>query len=189
MGIHGEVYFSVPIAGIYRLSAGENGRLDKVADQGCNGLEVDLDGEYLYVVRSSVQRYRIDINSRSLGEPETVLEFSKGEGGGDGCAFDAWGNFYSMQFRTGTIRVVDTRQKKLIAEIPVGVTPASNLTFGGPGNTELFVTAGTPKHSNCQVLKASLGITGFCGHAGATAYPTIRYLDERGDSEAVAVPR
>ena len=189
VGIHGEVYFSVPKEGIYRLTAGEAGRLDKVAAQGCNGLEVELAGTYLYVVRSSVQRYRIDIENSSLGKPETIFEFAKGEGGGDGCTFDAWGNLYSMRFRTGTIRVIDPRQRKLIAKIPTGVVPASNLTFGGPTNQELFVTAGAPKHNNCQVLKTSLGVTGFCGHVGATEYPVIRYLEERGDTTAFAAKR
>ncbi len=184
VGIHNEIYFSVPKAGIYRLTAGANGRLEKVADQGCNGLEVDPAGKFLYVVRSSVQRYAIDITKSVLGKPETVHKFPKGEGGGDGCTFDAFGNFYSMQFRTGTIRVISPRDKSLIAQVRVGVTPASNLTFGGRGNRELFVTAGSPKNKNCQVMRAKTGITGFSGHSGATTYPIVRYLDQRGDVEA-----
>lgn len=184
MGVHKEVYFSVPASGIYRLTAGKNGRLEKVCDQGCNGLDVDPEGEFLYVVRRNIQRYRVDINSATLGEPETVIEFDREEAGGDGCAFDAWGNFYCIRFRTGVIRGIDPREKKIIARISVGVAPASNLTFGGSGNTDLFVTAGSPKLKNCQVLKSNLGITGFCGHPGATDYPVIRFLKDRGDAEA-----
>lgn len=184
MGIHKEVYFSVPNAGIYRLTAGENGKLEKDSEQGCNGLEVDPAGKFLYVARSNVERYEIDITSSTLGKSETVFRFAKGQGGGDGCTFDAWGNFYSMRFKTGLIRVIDPRQKKMIAEIPVGVVPASNLTFGGPQNSELFVTAGAPKQQNCQVLKTNLGVTGFCGHVGATTYPVIRFLEQRGDTRA-----
>lgn len=184
VGVHNEIYFSVPKSGVYRLTAGENGRLVKVCDQGCNGLDVDPQGKFLYVVRRNIQRYRIDVHSSTLGEPETVFEFAQGEGGGDGCAFDAWGNFYCMHFRTGVVRVVDPVKKKLLGKIPVGVTPASNLTFGGADNNELFVTAGSPKHENCQVLKTKLGITGFCGHAGATNYRSIRILKERGDANA-----
>lgn len=186
IGVHGEIYFSVPKAGIYRLTSGIDGKLVRVCDQGCNGLEVDLAGQFLYVVRSHVQRYRLDINRETIGEPETVYEFAKGQGGGDGCTFDAWGNLYSMHFRTGTIRVIDPNEKKLLAEIPVGVVPATNLTFGGPKNTELFVTAGAPKTENCQVLKTSLGVTGFREHAGATKYPVVRFLEQQSDKEAFA---
>ncbi|MCG6156356.1 SMP-30/gluconolactonase/LRE family protein [Rubinisphaera margarita] len=189
VGIHGEVYFSVPKAGIFRLTAGDSGCLEQVTEQGCNGLEVDPVGKFVYVVRSNVQRYRIDIKSRSLGKPETVFEFPRGHGGGDGCTFDAWGNLYSIHFRTGTIRVIDPEERKLIAEIPVGVVPATNLTFGGPNNSDLFVTAGAPKHNNCQVVITNLGVTGFCGHVGATEYPVIRFLEQRGDTEAFANDR
>lgn len=183
VGIHQEVYFSVPKEGIYRLTPGPNGRLVRVSHQGCNGLDVNPDGKFLFVVRSSVQRYRIDIQSHSLGEPEDVFVFPKGQGGGDGCTFDAWGNLYTMHFRTGTIRVINPHEKTMIAQIPVGVVPATNLTFGGLDNRELFVTAGTPKNQNCQVLKAKLGVTGFCGHVGATVYPAISEQTERGNVE------
>jgi len=48
----------------------------------------------------------------------------------------------------------------------------------------MMVTAGSPKFKNCQILKANLGVTGFCGHVGDTQYPMIRTLDERGEAEA-----
>lgn len=186
VGIHGEIYMSVPKEGIYRLTAGTAGRLERVSEQGCNGLEVDPSGKFLYVVHHGIQRYSIDIKANTLGEAESVYEFVNGKSGGDGCAFDAWGNFYSMDFRTGTIRVFDPGLGRLIAEIPVGVVPASNLTFGGPDNAELFVTAGAPGKDNCQVVKATVGVTGFCGHVGATEYPVVRFLEQRADVEAFA---
>lgn len=177
IGIHQEIYFSVPKSGIYRLTAGTNGELRKVADRGCNGLEVDLAGQFLYVVRSAVERYKIDIESGTLGKPQVVYEFPKGQGGGDGCTFDAWGNLYSVHFRSGTIRVINPNAGKLIAKIPVGVVPASNLTFGGSKNSQLLVTAGSPKTHNCQILKSDLGVIGFCGHLGSTSYPEIGFLE------------
>ena len=188
MGKYGEIYFSVPREGVYRLGPGEDGRLEKVVEQGCNGLDVDPAGEFLYVVRQGVQRYRINSVDGVIGDVETLFEFPSGQGGGDGCAFDAWGNFYAMHFKTGVIRVVDPVQKALVAEISTGIVPASNLTFGGPRNTDLFVTAGAPKYGNCQVIKAELGITGFCGHTGSVEYPMLRYLEERADPKAFASP-
>lgn len=184
VGVDGEVYFSVPKSGIYRLTPGLDGELERVVKQGCNGLDVDPSGKFLYVVRGGVQRYPLHGVDHALGPAETVLELPKGEGGGDGCTFDAWGNFYSMHFKTGVIRVVDPDRRKLIATIPTGVAPASNLTFGGPRNTELFVTAGAPRLNNCQVMIAELDITGFCGHAGASDYRVVRFLDEKGNVAA-----
>ncbi|MEM1441590.1 MAG: SMP-30/gluconolactonase/LRE family protein, partial [Verrucomicrobiota bacterium] len=102
-----------------------------------------------------------------------------GEGGGDGCTFDMWGNFYTVRFKTGVIRVISPQERDLIAEIPTGVVPSSNLTFSGPRNSQLFVTAGAPKMENCQVLIADLDVVGFCGHVGATEYPMIRWLEEK----------
>ena len=185
IGVHDEIYFSVPASGIYRLTAGPAGRLQKVSSQGCNGLEVDPTGQYLYVAGREVQRYRIDIDADMLAQPETIYEFDKDQRGGDGCAFDAAGNFYTMLFRTGTIRVIDPQRRRLIAAVPVGVTPASNLAFGGPGGTTLLVTAGSPKQSNCQVLSAQTGIVGFPGHPGAVDYPAIRRLEVAVDLEAL----
>lgn len=181
IGKYQEIYFSVPSQGIYRVSPGEDGKVERVVKQGTNGLDVDPNGEFLYVFRKSVQRYRITDANAPLGKAETVFEFPAGEGGGDGCTFDAWGNVYTMKFSSGVIRVIDPNKGKLLAQIPTGVVPASNLTFGGPNNTDLFVTAGAPKHKNCQVLKAKTGITGFCGHVGAMKYPIIRFLDEKID--------
>ncbi len=185
IGIYDEIYFSVPASGIYRLTAGPAGRLQKVWNQGCNGLEVDPSGQYLYVAGRDVQRYRIDIDNDTLGPPETVVEFEKDQRGGDGCAFDAAGNFYTMLFRTGTIRVIDPLRRKLVAEVPVGVAPASNLAFGGPNATTLIVTAGSPKQSNCQVLSGQTDIVGFSGHPGAVDYPAIRRLQVAVNLEAL----
>jgi len=187
VGKYGEIYFSAPGKGIYRLTPGEDGQLELVTGKSANGLDVDPSGDWLYMAAGGVHRHRIHGPDQPLGEQKLVCRLPKGEGGGDGCTFDAWGNFYTMHFRTGKIRVVDPAKKKVIATIPTSVVPASNLTFGGARNTELFVTAGAPKHENCQVLKAELGIIGFCGHPGATDYLEIRILDEKADAEAFAV--
>lgn len=184
VGRYREVYFSIPSIGIFRVGPGKEGRFEKVVDQGCNGLEVDPAGEYLYTVRRSVDRYKISGAEEPLGEVESLFKMPQGMGGGDGCTFDAWGNLYTMKFGTGEIRVIDLDKKEIIATIPVGVAPATNMTFGGAGNRELFVTAGVPRVKNMQVLSAKLGVTGFCGHVGATEYPVVRVLDERVDPEA-----
>lgn len=176
MGIHGEVYFSAPQQGIYRLTHGKDGTLKKVSGRKANGLEVDPAGKFIYVAGTSVDRYPIQGLDQDLGKAEKIYQFEKGEGGGDGCTFDATGNFYTVRFRTGEIRVFSPAGE-LLAEIPTGVEPASNLTFGGPDNTKLLVTAGAPKFDNCQLLLADTEITGFPGHVGGVEYPVVRWLE------------
>ena len=187
VGIHGEVYFSAPSQGIYRLTPGADGKLEKVSDKNANGLEVDPGGKFIYVAGQAVERLKIRGLDQALGKAEKVYQFAKGKGGGDGCTFDAWGNFYTVRFKTGEIRVIDPAKKTLLAEIPTGVVPSSNLTFGGADNTSLLITAGAPKFENCQLLTADLGITGFCGHSGATDYPVVRWLEELGEAEKRAL--
>ena len=187
MGIHGEIYFSIPRTGIYRVTPGKDGKVEKVADGGGNGLDVDPTGKFLYVHRGGIQRYAINGLDQPLGEAELFFKFERGKGGADGCTFDAWGNLYSMTFGRGVIAVIDTKTGEQIREIDTGVAPASNLTFGGKDNKTLFVTAGVPRVDNCQVLKIDLGITGFPGHVGATEYPHIKIQDYKGDVENFAV--
>jgi len=181
IGPDGEVYFSVPSQGIYRLTPGLAGRLDRVSEQGANGIDVDPTGRWLYLTSGGIQRHRIRGLDQALGPRELVCTLPKGEGGGDGCVFDVHGNFYSMHFRTGVIRVADPERQKVIAQFATGTVPASNLCFGGPDNRELLVTAGAPRHDNCRILTATLPVTGFCGHPGATDYPELRVLDEKAD--------
>jgi len=65
----------------------------------------------------------------------------------------------------------------MVAEIPVGVVPASKPAFGGPLNTGLFATA-APKAENCKVFRASVEITDSSGHVGTTRYPVSRGLNK-----------
>lgn len=184
MGIHGEVYFSIPRVGIYRVTPGKDGKVEKVVgDGGGNGLDVDPSGKFLYVHRGGIRRYAINGVDQPLGEREEFYKFEQGKGGADGCTFDAWGNLYSMIFGRGVIAVFDTKTGELLREIDTGIAPSSNLTFGGKDNKTLYVTAGVPRLDNCQILEIDLGITGFPGHVGATEYPHIRIQDYKGNAE------
>lgn len=179
IGIHREIYFSVPKKGIFRVTPGKKGTTSLVSKNGCNGLDVDPSGKFLYVHRAGIRRYPIEGPDKPLGPEEVVHQFPKGHGGADGCTFDAWGHLYSVQFARGAVIVIDPTHKKQIADIDLPVKPASNLTFGGPKNDTLFLTAGAPRQDNCQILRIDLGITGFPGHPGATDYPVMKELEER----------
>ena len=172
MGIHKEVYFTCPGGkAIYRMTPGTDGKVEKVLNKSGNGLDVDPTGKYLYVHRGKVVRYKINGPDQPLGEEELVIHFGKKDGGLDGCTFDAYGNFYSVHFRTGLVTVVSPKGK-LIGEFFCGIKPATNITFWGKDLKKIMITAGVPRDKNTQILTIDLGITGFCGHKGATEYPS-----------------
>ncbi|MEO0445996.1 MAG: SMP-30/gluconolactonase/LRE family protein [Verrucomicrobiota bacterium] len=121
IGKRGEIYFSAPGRGIYRLTPGTQGKLSLVTSQGANGLDVDPSGEWLYVAAGGIQRHQIHGFEDSLGDRELVCELPEGEAGGDGCTFDQDGNFYTVHFRTGTVRVINVQAKQLVSTIPTSV--------------------------------------------------------------------
>ena len=171
VGIHDEIYFSAPKVGIFRVTPGSDGRVEKVSEKWANGLEVDPSGKFLYVNRAGVRRYAINGANVPLGDEELVYELEDDERGLDGCTFDAWGNYYAVAFQPGLVLVIDTDEGTRIGKFLLGTAPATNLTFGGPNNTDLLVTAGAPRVQNTSILKIPLGITGFPGHPGAIEYP------------------
>ncbi|MCM8535983.1 MAG: SMP-30/gluconolactonase/LRE family protein [Lentisphaeraceae bacterium] len=183
MGIHKEIYFSVPRSkAIYRVSPGKNGKIEKVLSKPGNGLDVDSTGKYLYVHRGNIFRYEINGPDKPLGKEELFYEFRKPGAGLDGCTFDSYGNFYSVHFANGMVTVVSPKGK-LIGNFFSGVKPATNATFWGPALDQLMITAGAPSKKNTQILNVDLGITGFCGHKGDIHYPKGIMLKERFNPE------
>ncbi|VTR97916.1 SMP-30/gluconolactonase/LRE family protein [Tuwongella immobilis] len=156
-----------PTGRIYRLRP--DGRLDRIADNLAfpNGLEVDPENRYLYVVESQtgkVLRYDLPRDDQPLG-PATVFH-ALGGTGGDGCAFDSFGNLWVADFsrpetRQGRIAVLSP-QGQALGYVQVPAMMVSNLTFGGKDADELFITTGNP----AGVFQARVGVKGFRGHPG-----------------------
>lgn len=104
-----------------------------------NGVLGTPNGRRLYVADHGAGRtyvYRINedgtLSDKRLFAPE----------GSDGLALDTRGNIYL----TTKVVAVYNRQGEKIQEIPFPEVPA-NLTFGGPDNRTLFVTARTSLYS------------------------------------------
>jgi gluconolactonase len=166
-----------PTGSIFRVRP--DGRVDRVAQDLAfpNGLDVDPDGKYLYVIESQtakVLRYDLPPDDEPLGRP--VVFFALGGSGGDGCTFDVAGNFWVADFhrpqtKQGRITVISPEGKAL-AHVDVPAKAVSNITFGGPKHDEIFVTTGEPG----AVFHAKVGVTGFRGHPGKPG-KVLRYLD------------
>jgi sugar lactone lactonase YvrE len=166
-----------PVGNIFRLRT--DGQVDRVATGLAfpNGLDVDPAGKHLYVIESQskkILRYPVPPDHEPLGKAEVFYDLEGS--GGDGCAFDADGNFWVADFhrpdtKTGRITVLSP-EAKVLAYLPVPAKVVSNIAFGGVNHDEIFCTTGEPP----GVFHAKVGVKGFAGHPGKPL-PIIRYLN------------
>jgi sugar lactone lactonase YvrE len=166
----GNIYFSDFRTAIHRITpAGEVSR--PLANlQSPNGVEVDPASKYLYFLSGArLQRTTLPTGDAAFGPVETVVTL---ESGGDGCAFDAWGNLWVALYGPGRLAIVDTVRRQVITTIGAGGTSVTNLTFGGPNHDEVFTTV-----ASNGVYRIPVGARGFRGHPGAPRYTPKRMLD------------
>ena len=166
-----------PVGSIFRVRP--DGRVDRLATGLAfpNGLDVDPAGKYLYVIESQskkILRYPVPGDDKLLGKAEMFYDL--GGSGGDGCAFDAAGNFWVADFHrpdTGKGRItVLSPEAKVLAYLPLPAKVVSNIAFGGPNHDEIFCTTGDPP----GVFHAQVGVKGFAGHPGKPM-PIVRTLN------------
>jgi sugar lactone lactonase YvrE len=117
-----------------------NGKVKKVAEGlgTTNGIEVSPDGKALYV-NESVQRgvwtFPIEKDG-SLGERKLVKQFP--DHGFDGMRCDVDGNLYITRHGKGTV-VKMSPAGEILKEIDVLGASPSNLCFGGPDGSTVYV--------------------------------------------------
>jgi sugar lactone lactonase YvrE len=187
----GNVYWTDPQSGdpkkpdgnVFRLTP--DGVVSRIATGLAypNGIEVDPESKYLYVIESAskkILRYDLPRPAEPLGKP---MLFYTLKTGGDGCAFDARGRFWVTDFSAGEIAVLSPRGKYL-GGVKVPAKAISNVTFGGPKRDTLFVTTGTPD----GVFRIPVGIEGFKLHPGAK-YKVLRQLDVKVLDEPLPVKK
>ena len=162
-----------PVGDIYRLNLA--GRVSRVAGGFAfpNGLDVDPASKFLYLIESQSKKIlRLALpadDDAPLGVPE--LFYDLGGNGGDGCVFDAEGNFWVADFhrpetKRGRITVLSPAGQ-VLGQLDVPAQVVSNITFGGANHDEIFCTTGTPD----GVFHANVGVKGFPGHPGAPLKP------------------
>ncbi|HUE74307.1 MAG TPA: SMP-30/gluconolactonase/LRE family protein [Pirellulaceae bacterium] len=147
---------------VYRIDT--DGKVTRVITQPAigrpNGIAVTPDGKTLYVVDSDYSRpdgnrkiWAFDITADgSVSGQRKIYDFGRGRGG-DGMRLDMQGNLWiaagiskprtaneSADVPTGVY--VISPAGKLLGRIPIGEDVITNLAFGGPEKTTLYVTAG-----------------------------------------------
>lgn len=158
-----------------------NGKVDRIATglYYPNGIEVDPDSEWLYVVQSmrhNVLRYRIPKKEQFLSDPTEfcVLEHN---GVGDGLTVDLMGNVYVANLTGRQIEVFGERGKRLITLSTPGYGP-TNVAFGGRGLNDLYITGDGLDGKPGALLFAPVNVSGFRGFKGKPLHP-LRTLELR----------
>lgn len=136
-----------------------------------NGIEVDPQSRFLFVVespRGRLLRYPLPPPDKPLGAPTVFYRY---RGQGDGLAFDARGNLWAAEFLSREVVALDGNAR-IVGRVGVPAQGVTNVAFGGPQFTTLFITSGSPN----AVWKAEAGVRGFPGHSDAARYRILRYL-------------
>jgi sugar lactone lactonase YvrE len=166
----GNIYFSDFRTAIFRITPGGEVSRALAGLDAPNGVEVDPASRFLYFISGSrLMRAALPAAGAAFGPPELAVTLP---GGGDGCAFDDWGNLWVAIYAAGQLAVVDVAGKRVITSIGAGGTSVTNLTFGGPGNDEVFTTV-----ASNGVYRIPVGARGFRGHRGADRYTPKKVLD------------
>jgi gluconolactonase len=153
---HGNLYFSD--SGAWKEFNGiicrvrTDGRVDAFAEgpfHFANGLALDADERFLYVVESNLDRVvRVQIKpDGSSGAPETFAEGLARIP--DGLAFDAIGNLYVTTYGSNAIYRVDADGRSQLVcndEECALLCQATNCAFGGPNFDQLFVANFGARH-------------------------------------------
>ena len=156
VGANGTVYFTDPdfqranrpdqMSGrtnVFRVSNGVVTLIDNTIREP-NGIELSPDGKTLYVGGNATGKiYKYPVNADGSTGPRS--DFAS-LGGTDGGTVDCAGNVYQVTYGDGKVHVFSPAGTAL-GTISAGQN-ATNVAFGGPDRTTLYITSGTPSHGN-----------------------------------------
>jgi gluconolactonase len=149
---NGTVYFTDPdfqranrpdqMSGKTNVFRASNGVVTLIDDtiREPNGIELSPDGKTLYVGGNATGKiYKYPVNADGSTGPRS--DFAS-LGGTDGGTIDCAGNLYQVTYGDGKVHVYSPTGQSL-GTISAGRN-ATNVAFGGPDRTTLYITSGTP---------------------------------------------
>ena len=171
---HGGVYFTDPggsregpIGTVHYID--RKGRTTQVVGglRVPNGVVLSPDERLVYVAETVPNRIlRFPVLSPGKLGPMHILTVLPGKEGHDatpdGLAIDSKGNLYVAHLGTGSVFVLDP-QGKLLHQWPGGNYDVSNLAFGGPGMSQLFLTGSIGFRSKTEGRVFRLDLPGVRG--------------------------
>jgi gluconolactonase len=135
-----------------------------------NGIVLTPDGGRLYVAESKRNRVLVyDVLSPGkLGQKRVLADLpKKDEAAGqidnqpDGMCLDAAGNLYVAHYGMHQVQVLNP-DGRLVRRYEAGTLTTSNVAFGGPEMTQLFVTGALAnEQSTGAVFRLDLGVKGL----------------------------
>jgi gluconolactonase len=132
-----------------------------------NGIVLRPDGATLLVsetVPNRVLEFPV-VAPGELGPMRVFADLPSKEGVAaepDGMALDSEGNLYVAHLNMSAVEVLD-RQGKLLRSLPGGNYDVSNLVFGGPGLSRLFITGSVGSRVDTAGRVYSLDLDGVQG--------------------------
>jgi sugar lactone lactonase YvrE len=168
--VWGNIYFSDFIDTVYMITPSGVQTKALTGLRQPNGLDVDPASKYLYLLPRPADIFRVTIGP--TGPTGTPVKVGQAGAITDGCAFDAWGNYWVAVFGLGQIAIFDPVQLKIVGSFNAGGPGVTNLTFGGVNRDVLFTT--TEAHG---IFKVPVGVRGFATHPGAAKYALKGYAN------------
>ncbi|MBX3607004.1 MAG: SMP-30/gluconolactonase/LRE family protein [Piscinibacter sp.] len=149
-----------PTGALYRVDGA--GRCVRAFDAGypvTNGPAWSKDGRTMFVndtARRNVFAFPFDPRDGSLGEPRLLLRFPKGDGFPDGMTTDAQGRLWIAHWDGGCVSCHDADSGAEITRIALPTSNITNVAFGGPALTTLFVTSACTGLTEAQLAAQPL---------------------------------
>ena len=141
-----------PVKGVYRLPPGGQPELLTTTQDTPNGIALSPDGNTLYVGGSTLTAHPVMADG-SVGAGAPFGNASSTDGLGVDCA----GNVYVTLNGQGTLKIVDKTGAP--AGEFTGIANITNVAFGGPGNTTLYIT--NQDQNGSQLRSVELNVPGF----------------------------
>jgi D-xylonolactonase len=168
-----------PTGSLYRFDP--DGRCTRVLDARfpvTNGPTWSLDGRTLYfndTVHRRIHAFDFDPDSGQLSNPRLWLEFAPQDGHPDGMTTDAAGRLWIAHWGTACVTCHDAQSGEELLRVPLPTDHVSNVTFGGPQLSTLYVTTARFELGAAQLTAQPLAGALFAVETDARGRPAHRY--------------